>query len=90
MRKFLNRIHNSALISTESLLYFPRDCSTLDKFCSTTGYSNTELIITMKNNIELYEAPTITVVEMKQEGVICASGLTKPSDYPGALDPFGN
>ncbi len=28
----------------------------------------------MKNNNELYEAPTITVVEMKQEGVICASG----------------
>ena len=23
---------------------------------------------------ELYEAPTISVVEMKQEGVICASG----------------
>lgn len=44
----------------------------------------------MNNNNELYEAPAITVVEMKQEGVICASGLTKPSDYPGASDPFGN
>lgn len=28
----------------------------------------------MKENKELYEAPTVTAVEMKQEGVICASG----------------
>ena len=28
----------------------------------------------MKENKELYEAPTISVVEMKQEGVICTSG----------------
>ena len=35
----------------------------------------------MKNNIELYEAPTITVVEMKQEGVICASGTTQNYDW---------
>jgi hypothetical protein len=37
---------------------------------------------------DLYEAPSITVVEVKQEGVICASGLNDPSDYPGGLDPF--
>jgi len=28
----------------------------------------------MKENKELYEAPTVTAVEMKQEGVICVSG----------------
>ena len=28
----------------------------------------------MTKQRELYEAPTISVVEMKQEGVICASG----------------
>ena len=28
----------------------------------------------MKENKELYKAPTISVVEMKQEGVICTSG----------------
>ena len=28
----------------------------------------------MKENKELYDAPTVTVVEMKQEGVICTSG----------------
>ena len=28
----------------------------------------------MKENNELYKAPTISVVEMKQEGVICTSG----------------
>jgi hypothetical protein len=28
----------------------------------------------MKENKELYDAPTLTAVELKQEGVICASG----------------
>lgn len=34
------------------------------------------LIITTNNTMqkELYEAPTISIVEMKQEGVICTSG----------------
>ena len=27
----------------------------------------------MKENNELYDAPTVTAVEMKQEGVICQS-----------------
>ena len=30
---------------------------------------------------ELYEAPTISVVEMKQEGVICESGSGSLQDY---------
>ena len=34
----------------------------------------TQLIFIMKENKELYEAPTVTAVEMKQEGVICTSG----------------
>lgn len=38
---------------------------------------------------ELYEAPTMEVVEVKYEGFICASGLGNPTDYPGAPDPFG-
>ena len=29
------------------------------------------------NHIELYEAPSMTVIEVMQEGVICASGDTE-------------
>lgn len=32
-------------------------------------------------NKDLYEAPTITVVEMKHEGVICASGDATKNSY---------
>lgn len=32
-------------------------------------------------NKDLYEAPTITVVEMKHEGVICASGNATKNGY---------
>ena len=41
------------------------------------------LIITTNNTMqkELYEAPTISVVEMKQEGVICASGDVNATMY---------
>jgi len=35
----------------------------------------------------MYEAPSSMVIEVKQEGVICAS-LTDPSDYPNGGDPF--
>lgn len=38
---------------------------------------------------ELYEPPTTDVLEVKNEGIICASGLGNPTDYPGAPDPFG-
>ncbi len=40
---------------------------------------------------ELYEAPSTLVVEVKQEGVICASSnpLTNPDDYNNGVDPFG-
>ena len=33
----------------------------------------TNQILIMKENKELYDAPTLTAVEVKQEGVICAS-----------------
>lgn len=33
----------------------------------------------MTKQRELYEAPTISVVEMKQEGVICVSGEVNAS-----------
>ena len=35
----------------------------------------------MTKQRELYEAPTINVVEMKQEGVICISGSESLQDY---------
>lgn len=38
---------------------------------------------------ELYEPPTTDVLEVKNEGIICASGLGDPTDYPGVPDPFG-
>jgi hypothetical protein len=37
---------------------------------------------------EFYEPPTTEVLEVKQEGIICASGLNNPTDYPGNGDPF--
>ena len=41
------------------------------------------------NKQELYEAPAITIVEVKQEGVICASGdVPEMPGYPGGGDPF--
>ncbi len=43
----------------------------------------------MTKHNELYEAPAIEVVELKYEGVICASGLDDPTDYLDAPDPFG-
>ena len=41
----------------------------------------------IKNNKELYEAPSTRVFEVKQEGVICGS-LTDPDDYNNGGDPF--
>lgn len=42
----------------------------------------------MTKQRELYEAPTISVVEMKQEGVICTSGLRDSyGDSNGGIDP---
>ncbi|MBP5228884.1 MAG: hypothetical protein J6Z32_01890 [Bacteroidales bacterium] len=41
----------------------------------------------IKNKKELYKVPTIMIVEMKTEGIICQS-LTNPTDYPGGVDPF--
>lgn len=40
------------------------------------------------NNKEHYEAPSTEVLEVKQEGIICASGLDSPSNYPNGVDPF--
>lgn len=37
----------------------------------------------IKNNKELYEAPSMMIVEVKQEGVICAS-----TDIDPIADPF--
>ena len=42
----------------------------------------------MKNNKERYEAPEVETVEIKAEGMVCASGLSNPTDYPGTMDPF--
>ncbi len=36
----------------------------------------------------LYEAPSITIVEVKQKGVICNS-LPDPTDYNNGGNPFG-
>ncbi len=38
---------------------------------------------------ELYETPAITIVEVKNEGVICTSGdVPGMPGYPGGGDPF--
>ena len=42
----------------------------------------------MKNDKEFYEAPSTEVLEAKQEGIICASGLGSPNNYPNGGDPF--
>lgn len=34
-----------------------------------------------KKNKDLYEAPTLIIVEVKQEGVICQSGGAGVEDY---------
>ena len=58
-------------------------------------YVNQNLIIQkhtymeIKNKKELYDAPTIMIVEMKTEGIICQS-LTNPTDYTGGGDPFND
>lgn len=36
----------------------------------------------MKNNKELYEAPEVEAVEIKAEGMVCASGDPKPYSNP--------
>ena len=41
----------------------------------------------IKNNKDLYEAPSTRVFEVKTEGVICGS-LTDPDDYNNGGDPF--
>ena len=38
---------------------------------------------------ETYEAPQVEILEVKSEGIICASGLNNPANYPGGGDPFG-
>lgn len=35
-----------------------------------------------------YEVPSILLVEVRAEGVICQSGLEDPSDYLPGTDPF--
>lgn len=48
--------------------------STFIKFLHPTlEYIYISQILIMTENKELYDAPTVTVVEIKQEGVICAS-----------------
>ena len=41
----------------------------------------------MKEDRISYETPVTTIVEVKQEGVICQS-LTDPADYIEGTDPF--
>lgn len=38
---------------------------------------------------EQYDPPTIIVVELKFESIICQSGLNDPNDYNNGGDPFG-
>lgn len=35
-----------------------------------------------------YESPEVEIVEVKNEGVTCASELNSPSNYPGSGNPF--
>lgn len=37
-----------------------------------------------------YESPQTEVVEVKQEGIICGSGLGSPGNYPNGGNPFGS
>lgn len=39
---------------------------------------------------EFYEPPMVEVLEVKQEGIICASGLDSPNGYPNGGNPFSN
>ena len=41
-----------------------------------------------KQDKEIYMTPEVVVFEIKPEGIVCASGLKSPSDYPGSPDPF--
>ncbi|MBR0254714.1 MAG: hypothetical protein IJQ69_02210 [Bacteroidales bacterium] len=44
----------------------------------------------MKKTIKTtYAPPASEVLELKTQGIICASGLGDPTDYPGVPDPFG-
>ena len=50
-------------------------------------------LMEIKNNKELYDAPSTSVFEVKTEGVICTSGLKNgqlddPVDYLLDDDPF--
>ena len=73
---FLNRVFNPASISTKSvLLYFCNLSNFVNVFTpSLRIYFIHNYIYTMKENKELYVIPAISIVEFKQEGVICASG----------------
>ena len=43
----------------------------------------------MEDNNKPYEAPTIKVIYVKSEGIICASGdVPGMPGYPGGGDPF--
>ena len=46
------------------------------------------MLMKIKKNKELYEAPSTLVYEVKIEGVICQSGLNNPDNYGGGDDPF--
>ena len=48
------------------------------------------MLMEIKNNKELYEAPSTLVYEVKIEGVICQSPLNDPSDYESGDDPFNS
>lgn len=37
---------------------------------------------------ETFEAPQVEILEVKSEGIICASGLNSPANYPSGTDPF--
>ena len=43
----------------------------------------------IKKNKELYDVPTVHIVDIKIEGVICDS-LTDLEDYPNGGDPFNS
>ncbi|MCR5071622.1 MAG: hypothetical protein K6A62_06835 [Bacteroidales bacterium] len=41
------------------------------------------------NNKQPYESPEVEIVEVKNEGIICASGdVSGMPGYPGGGDPF--
>ena len=76
--------------SKKCLHFYPRPLlfrivfSTFTRFLHPTiEYIYISQIFIMTENKELYDAPTLTVVEVKQEGVICAS----PEPYN---NPYGD